>query len=60
MLPPALQESRAGGFCCQQKGNAGMKTILLAIGLLLLAYLLLAIVEALPALPVYHAILGGR
>jgi hypothetical protein len=37
-----------------------VKDILLAIGLLLLAWLLLAIVEALPALPAYHTILGGR
>jgi hypothetical protein len=43
-----------------RKEKAGMKDILLVIGLLLLAWLLLAIVEALPTLPAYHAIMGGH
>lgn len=43
-----------------RKGKA-VKAILIAIGLLLLSWVLLAICEALPALPVYHALfMGGR
>jgi len=43
-----------------QRGKA-VKAVLLAIGLLLLSWVLLAICEALPALPAYqHLFMGGR
>lgn len=37
-----------------------LKTIVIGLGVLFLAWVILAIVEALPALPAYHMLLGGH
>lgn len=37
-----------------------LKTIVIGLAVLFGAYVVLAIVEALPALPAYHALFGGH